>query len=51
MISLLYYQETLTADAEGRARGGQNCYSGAILYLLHPTPTRVEDTDSSGTAP
>lgn len=41
MISLLYYQETLTADAEGRRlRGDQNCYSGAILYLLSHTYAR-----------
>lgn len=36
MISLLYYQETLTAD--GRTPGDQNCYLEQF-YIACPTPT------------
>lgn len=38
MISLLYYQETLTAD--GGTPGDQNCYL-AQFYIVCPTPTGI----------
>lgn len=42
MISLLYYQETLTAEEEGRECGDQNCYL-AQFYISSPTPTSARE--------
>lgn len=49
MISLLYYQETLTAEG-GRKRGDQNCYL-AQFYIFCPTPTSTTGVTGSNLTP